>query len=128
MNFRFPKAEKICSKYEIDELFNEGKNLRSGSLSFKLLLQELQEWPHLKFLVVVPKRRVKKAVDRNRLKRQIREVIRLNKKAIENEVVNSNKRLLIAVIYNGQPRSNYSQLESNFIRMIKEIPKVINKI
>ncbi len=128
MSFRFPKAEKICSKYEIDALFNEGKNLRSGSLSFKLLLQETQEWPHLKFLVVVPKRRVKKAVDRNRLKRQIREVIRLNKKAIENELVNSNKRLLIAVIYNGQPRSNYSQLESNFIRMIKEIPKVINKI
>ncbi len=128
MSFRFPKAEKICSKYEIDALFNEGKNLRSGSLSFKLLLQETQEWPHLKFLVVVPKRRVKKAVDRNRLKRQIREVIRLNKKAIENELVNSNKRLLIAVIYNGQPRSNYSQLESNFIRMIKEISKVINKI
>jgi len=82
----------------------------------------------MKFLVVVPKRRVKKAVDRNRLKRQLREVIRLNKKGIENEVVKSNKRLLIAVIYSGQPRSNYSQLQASFLRMKKEIPKVINKI
>jgi ribonuclease P protein component len=128
MSSKFPKAEKICSKYEIDAVFGRGRNFRSGSLSFKLLAEETQEWPLLKFLVVVPKRRVKKAVDRNRLKRQMREVIRLNKKAIENEAVNSNKRLLIAVIYNGQPRSNYSQLDSNFVRMINEIPKVINKI
>ncbi|MFT6996728.1 MAG: ribonuclease P protein component [Cryomorphaceae bacterium] len=128
MSFKFPKAEKICSKHEIDALFEQGRSLRSGSLGFKLLWQDTQEWPHLKFLVVAPKRRVKKAVDRNRLKRQLREVIRLNKKGIENEVLKSNKRLLIAVIYNGHPRSNYSQLQSSFIRVINEIPKVINKI
>jgi len=128
MSFKFPKAEKICSKYEIDALFEQGRNLRSGSVGFKLLWQDSQEWPHLKFLVVVPKRRVKNAVDRNRLKRQLREVIRLNKKGIENEAVKSNKRLLIAVIYSGQPRSNYSQLHSSFIRMANEIPKGINKI
>jgi len=128
MSYRFLKAERICSKNEIDILFKEGINLRSGSLGLKLLLQEKEEWPHMKFLVVVPKRRVKKAVDRNRLKRQLREVIRLNKKGIENEVVKSNKRLLIAVIYSGQPRSNYSQLQASFLRMKKEIPKVINKI
>ena len=128
MSYRFSKAEKICSKYEIDALFEKGKNLHSGSLRLKILGQESQDWPHLKFLVVVPKRRVKKAVDRNRIKRQLREVIRLNKKGIENEVAKSNKRLLIAVIYSGQPRSNYLQLQSSFIRLVNQIPELINKI
>jgi len=128
MSYRFSKAEKICSKYEIDALFEKGKNLRSGSLGLKILGQESQDWPHLKFLVVVPKRRVKKAVDRNRIKRQLREVIRLNKKGIENEATKSNKRLLIAVIYSGQPRSSYWQLQSSFVKMVNDIPKVVNKI
>ncbi|HKK39726.1 MAG TPA: ribonuclease P protein component [Cryomorphaceae bacterium] len=128
MSYRFSKAEKICSKYEIDALFEKGKNLRAGSLGVKVLWQETQDWPPLKFLVVVPKRRVKKAVDRNRLKRQLREIIRLNKKVIENEVAKANKRLLIAVIYNGQPKSNYSQLQSSFVRLVNQMPEVINKI
>lgn len=128
MSFKFPKAEKICSKYEIDALFQHGKNLRFGTVGFKLMWQESQEWPPLKFLVVVPKRRVKKAVDRNRIKRQLREVIRLNKYLVENEIENSNKRLLIAVIYSGQSTSDFSQLRSSFIRMVDELPKVINKI
>jgi len=128
MRLRFPKAEKICSKYEIDALFSKGRNLRSGSLTFKILGQDSEDWPRVKFLVVVPKRRVKNAIDRNRLKRQMREVIRLNKVALENEATKSNKRLLIAVIYSGQPRSGYSQIYSSYYGMLDEIPKVINKI
>ncbi|MGB6034997.1 MAG: ribonuclease P protein component [Cryomorphaceae bacterium] len=128
MTFKFTKAEKMTSKYEIDALFDKGSNLRAGSLGFKLLSQNTEEWPRIKFLVVVPKRRVKKAVDRNRLKRQLREIIRLNKKAIENETAKSNKRLLIAVIYSGQSRSNYWQLQSSFVKMVSDIPKMINKI
>lgn len=128
MRSKFPKAEKICSKYEIDALFSIGRNLKSGSLAFKILGQDTEDWPRVKFLVVVPKRRVKKATDRNRLKRQLREVIRLNKISLENEAIKSNKRLLIAVIYSGQPRSGYSQIHSSYNGMLDAIPKVINKI
>ena len=128
MSYRLRKAEIIRSKYEIDALFDKGRNLRSGSLGIKILSTDTDKWPHLKFLIVVPKRRVKKAVDRNRLKRQLREVIRINKTAIENEALKSNKRLMIAVIYSGQSKSSYSRLEASFTRMTQEISNVVNKI
>ena len=127
MSFRFSKAEKICSKYDIDALFDQGKNFRSSFLGFKFLWQESSEWPRVKFLVIVPKRRVRLAVDRNRLKRQLREIIRLNKEPIENEAIKSNKRLLVAVIYNGQSRADYVQLQSAYLQMTKELPKLVNK-
>jgi ribonuclease P protein component len=127
MSFSFTKAEKICSKYDIDALFDEGRNFKSSFLGFKFLWQEISAWPRVKYLVVVPKRRVKKAVDRNRIKRQLREIIRLNKKPIENEVIKSNKRLLIAVIYNGPSKTDYAKLESAYLQMAENLPRQVNK-
>ncbi|MEM9051564.1 MAG: ribonuclease P protein component [Bacteroidota bacterium] len=125
MRYTFSKAERICSKYEIDELFADGKTFRSGVLVAKLIVREEIAWPHQKYLVVVPKRRIKKAVDRNRIKRQLREVIRLNKKLLEDY---SNKRLLIAVIYQSNSEIRYGSLEKNYSRLIGEIVNFINKI
>ena len=125
MRYTFSKAERICSKYEIDELFADGNTFRSGVLMAKLIVKEETAWPHQKYLVVVPKRRIKKAVDRNRIKRQLREVIRLNKKLLEDY---SNKRLLIAVIYHSNSEIKYGSLEKNYSKLIGEIVTFINKI
>jgi ribonuclease P protein component len=118
MNFKFPKEEKICSKYEIDALFSDGKTLRSGSLSIKFLFEESKQEPKTKFLVVVPKKKVRRAVDRNKLKRQLREVIRLNKASLP---IVPNKRLLLVVVYYGHSKSEYAVLQDSYLKMVKEI-------
>ena len=124
MNYTFSKAERICSKYEIDELFDRGKTFRSRVFLLKLVVQEHAEWPHQKYLVIVPKRRIRKAVHRNRIKRRMREVIRLNKKLLQNY---SNKRLLIAVIYQCNSEVCYNSLEKNYSLLIEEMTTFINK-
>jgi ribonuclease P protein component len=124
MNFKFSKPERLSSKIEIDQLFADGKNIKIGKLLFKFIVKEEAAWPHVQYLIVVPKRRVKKAVDRNRIKRQLREVIRLNK--TKTPLV-ANKRLLLSVIYQGSENVEYSRLEHDFLEALNALDASINK-
>jgi len=125
MSFKFSKAERICSKYEIDALFAKGKSFRSETLLLKVIEEENQGWPYQKYLISVPKRKIKKAVDRNRVKRKVKEIIRLNKKQLERI---SNKRLLIAVIYQSAKELPYALIEKDYLRLIKKLVSIENKI
>lgn len=82
-DFKYPRTEKLKQKKEIDFLFAKGKWTSSGSL--RVISVNAAGFPHQinqqkpKVGVSVSKRYFKKAVDRNRVKRQLREVYRTNK-------------------------------------------------
>jgi ribonuclease P protein component len=78
--FTLAKEERVSSKRLIDELFT-GNNSRS-LVAFPIRLVYMQvekDNPQAQILVSVSKRYFKKAVKRNRVKRQIREAYRKNK-------------------------------------------------
>lgn len=113
--FRFPKSERICNKGDIDFLFGKSKSLRKGSIILRFAFREsIENEPREKVLIVVPKKRVKRAVDRNKLKRQLREIYRLNRTPENESEINQNRTLLIALIYSGEPKAEYSILEKQF--------------
>lgn len=76
------KEERLCSRKAIDGLFNGGGS--RSMVSFPLRLVYLPDAPEAetevtRILVSVPKRCFKRAVKRNRVKRQVREAYRKNK-------------------------------------------------
>ncbi len=76
------KEERICSRKLMDQLFN-GDTARSMS-SFPLRVvflstERLPDQPPVSILISVPKRHFHHAVDRNRVKRQLREAYRHHK-------------------------------------------------
>lgn len=73
----FSKQKKLKSLISINKLFDCGKSFTI--FPFKVVVDVLpyQDSP-FKFLVSVPKRNIKLAVNRNKIKRQVREAIRLN--------------------------------------------------
>ena len=79
--FAFPKAEHLCLKKEIEELFTSGS--RSVTIFPLRTTFRTKEYggsgPRVKVLISVSKRKFKHAVDRNRAKRQVREAYRLQK-------------------------------------------------
>ena len=87
-NFKltFPTKEKLKSKKLFEALFNEGKNLREFPLKLIYLKTDTQDNVPIKVGVVAPKKKFKKAVDRNRVKRLLRESYRLNKPLIFNNI------------------------------------------
>lgn len=73
----FRKSERLCSRRLIDQLFEPGQSKSIAAYPLRLVYQTAKE--NTALLISVPKRYFKHAVDRNRVKRQIREAYRTNK-------------------------------------------------
>lgn len=99
-NFFFPKTEKLCSDKLIDRLFTEG-NREIGSFPVRLVYLQVppEEISGINLLVSVSKRHFKRAVKRNRVKRQLREYYRLNNQKLKSVLAADNQGLLLALIY-----------------------------
>ena len=122
MNQKYPTKEKLKQKREIDLLFGKGKWLTCGNL--RVISIDLDKKPqegliveNQKVGVSVSKRYFKKAVHRNRIKRQLREVYRLNK-AMFSEVFGTNSLSMIFWVSSEMPR-DFKSLEQNFISLCK---------
>ncbi len=78
----FHKSERLCSKKLIEALF-EGGHKSMSAYPIRAVFMPVDEQadgvPAVQLLISVSKRRFKHAVDRNRVKRQLREAYRLNK-------------------------------------------------
>lgn len=84
MRHKFPKAEHLCLKRDIDQLFTAGTRSAVGFPLRAIVRTRPHDgkFPRVQVLISVAKRRLRHAVDRNRAKRQIREAYRLNKEII----------------------------------------------
>lgn len=80
--FTLRKEERICSRKLIERLFNGGGSRAMTAFPLRvvyILTDRGDDEPQAKILVSVPKRCFKRAVKRNRVKRQMREAYRKNK-------------------------------------------------
>lgn len=87
---KFTKQERLCSKVEIDELFSTGKSFLVYPFSVRYSIKENSDNPQVKILVSAPKKYNKLSVNRNRVKRIIRESYRKNKEIIISLAVERN--------------------------------------
>lgn len=96
------KEERICSKKLIEALFagNGSRSMTSFPIRAVFLEQKSTEGePPVQLLVSVPKRCFKRAVKRNRVKRQIREAFRRNKHILADAMTGSGRSVAVALIW-----------------------------
>ncbi len=99
-DFQFRKEERITKKKTIDLLF-EGGAKSICIYPIRMVYTESDETSPVSILITVPKRKIKKAVDRNRIKRQIREAYRTQKQELLQVVEGNKRKLIVGFIYVG---------------------------
>lgn len=118
MDFKFPKKEKLKSKKLIESLFTEGKAVSKYPFKLVYLKTEFAEEVKIQAGVSVPKRNFKRAVDRNRIKRLMRESYRLNKHLIFNNIEVS---YAFMFLYLGKDiPKNYDELNKSMMKLMQK--------
>lgn len=117
----FPAAERIKSKKVLEELYQKGETINHFPFRLKFMRHNFEDEVKVKITVSVPKRNVRKAVQRNRLKRQIKEAYRLNKSTLLSQFENEPKGLALFLIYTGKQDQEYALLESKLIELLKKL-------
>ena len=114
---RLRKSERLSSQKQIQTLFTEGKSFRAPPIAIRYIKLAEQGLDNNQILVSVPKRNFKRAVDRNRIKRQIREAYRLNKHLLDG----IEDKYAIAYIYTSKKMVPYKDLENKLIECLSRL-------
>ena len=124
--FTFAKTERLSGTKRIDSLFKDGESFISFPLRVIYFIQEQSMETGCSILVSVPKKRIKKAVHRNRIKRLIRESYRLNKQVIDSSSIHETS-IDIAFIYVKDTASEFSLMQKAMKKALNQISDRIQK-
>ena len=123
MRSTFNKDEKISSKKATEFLFRKGKSFSSFPFRIIHSLGDVKTKFPAQVLLTVPKKKFKKAVDRNRIRRQMSAAYRLNKSILYDSLKTHDKKLLIAIIYTSGKEELYSDIEAKIILSLQRLAK-----
>ncbi|MBO4611736.1 MAG: ribonuclease P protein component [Bacteroidaceae bacterium] len=115
----FRKAERLCSKKRIETLFAGSRAISAYPL--RVVFRKKDEEQPTQLLITVSKRHFKHAVDRNRIKRLIREAYRLNKQILLDAPSMQGKSLDLAFIWISDELSDFCTIESRVKNLLQRI-------
>ena len=124
MRYTLGKEEKLKGRKLIEQLFAEGKRVKSFPIQL-IYFKNLEETgATLKVGFSVPKRNIKLAVNRNRIKRVLREVYRKNKHIFSSQLKES---YVFMFIYMAKEEINYAELELTITKLCDKFLTKINE-
>jgi len=127
IKYTFCKEERLCRKGGFEELLSSGYSFVTYPLRviIRLCPREGKEFP-ARMAVSVSKKRFKRAVKRNRVKRLVREAYRLNKNILYSRIP-GDKTMDILFIYLHHEISEFDKIEKAITGAIKKIVAYIEK-
>ncbi len=117
--FRFTPAERLKSKKAVEHLFSEGEALFKYPIRALYQCETTPDLAQVKCAFTVPKRSFRKAVRRNRIKRQMREAYRLNKYFLLDQL--QGKSINLIFIYSGKELLPYRKIELAICKILKKL-------
>jgi ribonuclease P protein component len=118
----FKKEERLCNKKLIDELFHNGSSFLCYPFKASWLVTNTPQQVPAQILFSVSKRRFKRAVDRNLIKRRMREAYRLNKQQQLYELLTTtDKKIVFSVGYIGKEIVAYELIEKKMLKLLTQL-------
>ncbi len=124
---RFPKKERLNSQKRLQELVTQGHSLYVYPFKVLWLVsEEGRDDFHLQIAFSVPKRKFKRAVHRNRIKRKMREAFRLQKDPFKASLAQVPQTLSILLIYTPKKEVAFSAMSAAVEQMLGRLKKAIH--
>ncbi|MBV9988469.1 MAG: ribonuclease P protein component [Chitinophagaceae bacterium] len=123
----YSKKEKLKSRKRLGELFATGRSFSIFPVKVFFTATEMQEKGSVQAGVGVSARNFKKAVDRNRIKRLLRECYRLNKTALTEAAAAKHKALGVFFLYVGKDLPEYPALTEKMIAALNRLTDELNR-
>jgi ribonuclease P protein component len=124
--YTFKKEEKLKSRKTIEQLFREGKSF--SNFPFRVLWKfGGNSTAPLQSGFAVSSKNFKKAVDRNRIKRLMREAYRLQKNDLQEHLKERQKQLAVFIIYVGNELPEYDLIFEKTTHVLNRLIKISNE-
>ena len=125
-HFTFSKEERLTGKSNIDQLFNDGKSFNLFPFRVFYRLVEKSAEPRVRLLIAIPKKKIRHAVDRNRLRRLVREAYRLHKSQLISCLEKGSVSLHFALIYTTENTElTFQEVELKTMACLARLDKII---
>jgi ribonuclease P protein component len=121
----FSKSEHLCGEKRINRLFINGDAFISYPLRVVYLIEPKTDTESASVLVSVSKKRFKRAINRNRLKRLIREAYRLNKQILTEKLIEKELQIHIAFSYVSDEEMNFANVEKKMKVTLEKLTEMV---
>lgn len=126
INNTFSKEERLCSKKLLTELFTNGSSFLVYPYRITWMVATPEQIKPAQVVIGVSKKKFKRSVDRNLIKRKIKEAYRLNKAELfYSYLISGDKKILLSLNYIGKEILEYgiinTKLKSAFVTLGKHI-------
>jgi ribonuclease P protein component len=126
-SYGLSKKERLYHQKLIEKVFKTPFVVKSYPLLFSFYFEETPNEIPNAILFSVSKRKFKRAVDRNRIKRLLREVYRLNKNLLINPY-KPHKNLIGGLVYTGKELLDYKSVHQSFAKLVNNYQLVLKQI
>lgn len=131
-NFKLTRNERLSGRKRIEHLYANGKSFHLSSIRVMWILNQEEEiFSVSQVMFSAPKKKFKKAVTRNRLKRLMRESFRKNKYELYDFLEEQKKNIHLSIVFTGDADISYAEIEGKIIltlqRLIQEIRSSLDK-
>lgn len=126
--YTFCKQERLCSQRLIDELFNSGHRIMVYPFSVHWMACPNEAIPfQAQVLIATSKRKFRHAVDRNHVKRLIRECYRMHKPELYTMLESRGVKMVLAVNYIHNSIFDYASLMHKFDKVMLRLQQELDQ-
>jgi ribonuclease P protein component len=124
----FTKEERLCSRRVIRLLFSSGSTFYQKPFRVTWMQQRFEGNYPVRVMMSVPKYNFHRAVDRNLIRRRMKEAYRLNKQALYDHLRGNDFQLVVSISYTAKDIMAYDRIQAKIIILLQRLIDANEKV